>query len=124
LRPTLETGYVCHSCALSPPALSPVALSWGPVGKDGLQWDSIPGAAFYNVYRGVPSDLPNLLSAAPDSCLRTTTTTTATGDILTEVPPDESFFWYLVRAGNGAGEGPAGDATAGPRIQDSSGQCP
>jgi hypothetical protein len=44
--------------------------------------------------------------------------------VLTEVPPAGEFYWYLVRAGNGGGLGPAGAATAGPRSQDSSGACP
>ena len=45
-------------------------------------------------------------------------------DRLTEIPGAGSFFWYLVRAASAGGEGPAGDASAGPRMQNSSGSCP
>jgi hypothetical protein len=98
--------------------------SWTPGTKSSLQWESIPGATFYNVYRGIPSDLPQLLDPAPDSCRRHTTTGTITGSVLGETPSGGSLFWYLVRAANGAGQGPAGDATAGPRSQESTGDCP
>ena len=43
---------------------------------------------------------------------------------VTEIPAAGELFWYLVRAGSGGGLGPAGSATAGPRIQDSTGACP
>jgi hypothetical protein len=99
-------------------------LNWGSASASNLQWESIPGATFYNVYRGAPSDLPNLLNPVADSCRRATTTIPATGSVLGEAPPGGSFYWYLVRAANGAGEGPPGDATAGPRSQERSGDCP
>jgi len=51
---------------------------------------------------------------------------TTTQDLidLTEIPAAGSLHWFLVRADNPAGLGPAGAATAGSRIQDSWGDCP
>ena len=89
----------------------------------GSEWEAVPGATFYDVYRGEPSGLPDLLDPGLDSCRRLATTGTVTGSSLGETPPEGSFYWYLVRAANGAGEGPAGDATAGPGSQDT-GDCP
>ena len=101
-----------------------MTLNFSPGSKSSLSWEPIAGATFYNVYRGAPADLPNLLNAAVDSCRRVATITTVTGNVLVETPPAGSFYWYLVRAANGAGQGPAGDATAGPRSQQSAGECP
>ena len=39
-------------------------------------------------------------------------------------PSSGAFTWWLVRASNSGGTGPAGNGTAGPRLQDSSGACP
>src|SRR6185436_3089272 len=117
-------GFTCRACSLSPPVQEPLALSWSPGGKASLQWETVAGATFYNVYRGGPADLPSLLTPATDSCRRTVTTATVTGNVLGETPPTDSFYWYLVRAANGAGEGPAGNASAGPRLQDVTGDCP
>jgi subtilisin-like proprotein convertase family protein len=124
LTQTLAGGFVCNSCGVSSPTLEPVSVSWSPGSTTALQWEAIPGATFYNVYRGTPADLPNLLSSTADSCRRATTTNSTTDGVLTEVPPVGSFYWYLVRAANGAGEGPAGNTTTGPRSQESSGDCP
>jgi len=123
---TLSTGpeFVCNACTLSPPTGSPLMQRWDPGSKTSMQWESIPGAAFYNVYRGARPDLPNLLTGAVDSCKRLTTGSTATGSAVTETPAPGALLWYLVRAANAAGEGPAGNATAGPRMQNSSGGCP
>jgi subtilisin-like proprotein convertase family protein len=119
---TVPSGFVCTACNVSAPVLEPVALSWSS--KTSIAWESIAGASFYDLYRGAPGDLPNLLNPVADSCRRSVTTGTSTGSVLAETPPDGSFFWYLVRAANGAGEGPAGNATAGPRSQESTGGCP
>jgi len=99
-------------------------MKWTPGSKSRLQWESIAGATFYNVYRGASTDLPNLLNPTPDSCRRVTAIPTATDSVLTESPPVGSILWYLVRAANSAGEGPPGNATAGPRSQQSTGDCP
>ena len=53
-----------------------------------------------------------------------TTVEPATGELITEVPPSGSFYWYLVTSGNGAGESSAGDATAGTRVRNGSEVCP
>ena len=47
-----------------------------------------------------------------------------TGEILTDVPDPDALFWYLVRGGTAGGEGPVGDASSGPRAQESFGDCP
>ncbi len=122
LTATTTAGFVCNACALSAPTGEPSSLGWS--GKSALQWEAISGASFYNIYRGAGADLPSLLTAAPDSCLRAVTTATTTGATQGEMPPSGSFYWYLVRAANGAGQGPAGNATAGPRSLDSTGACP
>jgi beta-propeller repeat-containing protein len=88
-----------------------------------VQWEAVPGAATYHVYRGEDVDLPRLLDTETDSCLRFSTAELSTG-VLTEEPLPGSFHWYLVRAENANGLGPVGSATAGPRILDSSGDCP
>ncbi len=59
-----------------------------------------------------------------DSCTRLSTAGTSTGSVITENPPSGGILWYLVRGQNGLGEGPAGNATAGPRVQNSAGACP
>ena len=122
LTPTIATGFVCDACNVSIPTGEPVMVRW--TGTTSLEWEPIPGASYYDVYRGQPSGLPNLLNSGVDSCRRLTTVPVATGSVLTELPSDASFYWYLVRAANGAGEGPAGNAPAGPRSQESAGACP
>ncbi len=88
-------------------------------------WQAVSGATSYNLYRGVQADLSKLLDTQVDSCLKYTGTalTTAT---LTEDPSAVAgrFYWYVVTASNASGEGPAGNATAGPRVVNSSGACP
>jgi hypothetical protein len=99
-------------------------LNWAQDSTAGLEWLPTLGATFYNVYRGEGADLAQLLDGQTDSCRATTTTLTATGEILAEAPAPGSFIWYLVRAATAGGEGSAGDATTGPRVQDSVGPCP
>jgi subtilisin-like proprotein convertase family protein len=123
LRPTLSAGHVCNACNVSAPTLEPVTVSWN-AGKTSLAWESIFGATFYDTFRGARAGLPGLLGPSADSCLRVSTIPTTTGSVLTEMPPTGELYWYLVRAGNGGGLGPAGSATAGPRSQDSTGACP
>jgi len=116
----LNAGFACSACAAEPP--SEVAyLSWSSV--DSLEWTSAPGATTYSVYRGSDIDLPAIATADPDSCARTLTPATSTGS-LTEIPEEFRFAWWLVRAGNSAGEGSEGSGTLGPRIQNTFGLCP
>lgn len=102
--------------------LSP--LSWAAGSKDTLNWSSDANAATYRLYRGVPADLPKLLDASLDSCTRFEGAATSTGPILTEVPPEGSFFWYLAIGVRGPINGDPGAASSGPRIVNSSGTCP
>jgi subtilisin-like proprotein convertase family protein len=122
LQLTTGAGWACTDCVPTAPTGEPVQQLW--VGQTGQQWEGIAGATSYNLYRGVPADLPQLLTAAADSCLRLTTSGPSTGAVLTETPTPGSFYWYLVRAANTVGEGPAGAATAGPRVHNSAGTCP
>ena len=122
LELTTDAGFVCNDCVTSVPSAEPVTQTW--VGKAAQQWESIAGASFYNLYRGTAGSLPDLLTTTADSCLRLSTTSTFTGSVLTESPGPGALYWYLVRAANPAGEGPAGSASAGPRRQESSGECP
>jgi len=59
-----------------------------------------------------------------DSCRELTTIDPASGESLSAIPAPGEMYWYLVRAGTAGGEGPAGDSTWGPRVQDSGGVCP
>jgi len=75
------------------------------------------------VYQGTGSSLPNLLNGSNDSCLKGTTPNLSMGG-LSSSPPAGTTWWYLVTGGNGHAEGPAGNATAGPEVINSSGGCP
>jgi subtilisin-like proprotein convertase family protein len=120
---TTESDPICHNCLVMAPG-SVGGLQWMPASTTELAWTPTPGAAFYNVYRGLGSDLELLLDGAVDSCREMTTTESTTGDVLLDVPVSGSMYWYLVRAGTAGGEGPASDSTYGPRVQDSAGACP
>jgi subtilisin-like proprotein convertase family protein len=112
----------CDACSVAAPLDEVSGLVWASPAR--MTWSTTPQASFYSVYRGEPADLAALLDPSEDSCRRAVTATNDTGEILDEVPPSGSFAWYLVRAGNAGGEGPAGDATAGERSQNSTGDCP
>ncbi len=111
----------------APGGTSVTAQSW--TSKTALTWPVNSAATSgYKLYRGDASGLPNLLNSSNDSCLRFTganqSANTATG--LTEDPASAAgrFYWYLVTGMNMFGEGTAGNATAGPRIVNSTGACP
>ncbi len=88
--------------------------------KTTASWPSYTGATGYRLYRGTQADLVNLPGGAVDnSCLKYDGASTSV-DLSGDTPASESFFWYLVTAYNGAGEGPAGTG----RIINSSGGCP
>jgi hypothetical protein len=88
-----------------------------------LSWSSIPSIADYIVYRGVGIDVAKLATNEPDSCARLATAVTqATG--LAETPAPGTWTWWLVRASNSSGLGPAGAASSGPRLHDPTGACP
>jgi hypothetical protein len=98
-------------------------LQWCTGPKDCLQWSVEPSAQKYRVYRGERTSLPCLLNASVESCDHGSFVTTTTGGTVSEVPPAGIFFWYLVTAQDGTGEGTPGQATAGPRIKNDTGAC-
>jgi len=85
-------------------------------------WDAVSGATYYKLYRGGLSNLPTLSPPAATAACCTTGLPQATP--ISSVLAPGSLYWYLVIAGNGAGESSAGNATAGPRILNSTGTCP
>jgi hypothetical protein len=97
------------------------AQSW--VG-DVQSWPAVAGATGYRLYRGSLADLPALLTGAENSCLRYTGDGTSAECAETPGGVPGRFYWYLVTAYNGAGEGSAGSATSGARIVNASGSCP
>jgi PKD repeat protein len=92
--------------------------------KDALAWSTTADADGYRVYRGVAADLPHLLDATLDSCVRFDGTAASTGPVLTEIPPADSFYWYLTIGVRGSVIGEAGDASGGPRVVNAAGTCP
>lgn len=112
---------ICNVCnVVSAPGEVPM-LWWDT--EDTLAWDPAPGAATYDLYRGSQTDLPKIADPQGDSCGRGTTAHLSMGD-LTEVPATGEFYWWIVRARNAAGAGPAGGGTVGPWVHDSTGSCP
>jgi hypothetical protein len=100
------------------------SLTWAAGSKDTLAWPSDPNATGYRVYRGLAADLPKLLNATLDSCVRFEGAAGSTGPVLTEIPAAGSFYWYLTIGVRGPVVGAAGDASAGQRIVNPSGTCP
>jgi hypothetical protein len=100
------------------------AQTWSD--KNNQTWPAVSGIVTgYRLYRGQKADLANLLNSNTDSCTRYdgAATTASTPDDPTTLSAGD-FYWYIVDAYNGAGEGSAGNATAGPRIVNSTGVCP
>jgi hypothetical protein len=115
------------SCrTVGPSPLAEVAPAGWTGGKDELTWSAVPGATEYKVVRGTAADLPQLLDGGIDSCERFRGSGLGTGPVLDEDPVSSPgrLYWYLVIALSGTGEGPAGNATAGPRLVHPSGACP
>lgn len=102
------------------------SLRWASGTKDTLLWGSQENATDYRLYRGQLGDLPQLLNASLDSCVRFEGPDTTTGPVLAESPAVVSgrLYWYLVNGVNGMTEGSSGYATSGPRIINASGPCP
>jgi len=111
----------CAPCAATLPG-EPTGLHWSST--HALGWDPAPRAGWYNLYEGAAEDLPALLSAAPDACRKWFGEATSTGEALFETPLPGTLRWYLVLAANGAGEGPAGEGSSGPRMLEGAGDCP
>jgi subtilisin-like proprotein convertase family protein len=114
----------CLSCTPIQVAGEATNLRFLSGSKTGMEWSAALYATSYNLYRGVAADLPLLLNASDDSCRRLVVAGTSTGSVITEAPSSGAIYWYLVLGQNGTGEGPAGNATAGPRVLNSSGACP
>ena len=104
-------------CLEDPRPPMPDKILWTTDKK--IQWDPVAAATSYRVYRGEDLSAPQLRTPATDSCLRATTVATDTGEILTEVPPNGSYLWYLVNSVDGFAQESA-DPT---RILDSAGDC-
>jgi hypothetical protein len=98
-------------------------LVWCGVSKSCLEWTSVPQATSYRVYRGETASLPCDVNPHLDSCLDAVPSVNTTGPILTETPISGRFYWYLVTAVDGGGEGPSGSATQGPRQVSDTGTC-
>ena len=64
--------------------------------KTALAWDVAPNAGLYHVLRGAGSSLGNLLSGAEDSCDAAAGIPQQAVSGLDAVPPDGTFYWYLV----------------------------
>jgi hypothetical protein len=99
---------VDHDCdgvvdlPVSPPAGVPVLT----LGRSGLSWTEAPDATSYDVVRGGLAALESSggdFSVATGGCLRDDATGSGVQD--PESPPVDQAFWYLVRAGNCAGDG-------------------
>jgi len=113
-------AYQCTTCSLAPPGEATQLLF---TSKTSVSWSGAAGASNHYLYRGAAADMTKLLDASIDSCERGSTVgSSMTG--LTEVPGLATFQWYLVRGHNGVGYGSAGNASAGPRIQNAGGVCP
>ncbi len=126
------------SCTMNPcaPALPPGEVAAGGGGPESglhwtgattIAWPPLAGVTSYKLYRGVPADLPRLLDAGVDSCVRYAGSATSATDA--DLPGGGggdagAGFWYLVTGLNGPLEGPAGDATSGPRVVNGAGDCP
>ena len=123
LQLTTLSSPQCTSCSLSTPG-EVLGDKFTSGSKSSMDWDPTANASFYTVYRGTQASLSSLLTPANDSCKRQVTAGLVTGNTLSENPPLDAIYWYLIRAGNGGGEGTAGYATAGERTQNSSGNCP
>jgi alpha-tubulin suppressor-like RCC1 family protein len=126
----ISAGY-SHTIALYsalPPEIAPggglaSAQTWS--NKNTQTWPANASATSYNVYRGVKAGLPKLLNRDYDSCLRYQggSHSLPTPEDPTSLGPGD-FYWYIVTGVNSMGEGPAGDATSGTRMINSTGTCP
>jgi hypothetical protein len=123
---TSQTIVACTTSTIpgetAPGDTSATAQSW--TNKTTQTWPATATATTYSLYRGIQSDLPQLLNSSTDSCTKYAGAATST-DTITEDPTgiEGGFYWYLVTGSNTGGEGPAGNATAGPRTVNSSGVC-
>jgi hypothetical protein len=92
-------------------------LQWCAVSnRSCLQWTPVAGAGSYFVYIGEGgTGLNCLVNDRLDASWREEEFTPTGAQAYPEIPNPGRFYWYLVTARNDSGEGPAGDATTGPR---------
>jgi hypothetical protein len=97
-------------------------------GKTTMTWAvNATATSGYRLYRGVAADLPRLLTGAGNACLRFTgadQNANSAAGLVDDPSAAGGLYWYLVVGDNLFGEGPAGNATAGPRLINSGGNCP
>jgi hypothetical protein len=92
-----------------------------------IGWNSAPTATGYRVYRGTKAQLPNLLNTNQNFCTRydgTNLSLDITSDNPATIDSTYRVVYYLIVAYNDAGNGPAGNATSGPRTVNTTGDCP
>jgi hypothetical protein len=123
----------CNVSACTPGPSTPGETAPGDTLGTAQTWTSLTGHQWpanaqatngYKVVLGTPAQLPYLLNATDDSCVKWTGT--GTSCTLSDTPASGSFYWFLVIGVNGAGDGHAGFAT-GPvaRVRNSTtGACP
>jgi len=88
-------------------------------GSAAAAWDPVPDASNYHVLVGASVNLPRLLTGVEDSCRRSIASGPSTAGLLS-TPPVGDFNWFLVVA---EGVGPIAEASAGPRVVNSAGEC-
>ena len=98
-------------------------LRWCSGTKSCLEWDAASPPGSYRIVQGTTASLPGLLDSAIDSCTVATFSGTSTGSVLTDAPAAGNLYWYIVVATICAGDGSAGNGTAGARIVNSGGDC-
>jgi len=126
LSATTATAAAADQFLVPPEAASTpaAALQWTSGLKTQLTWGATTGATGYNLYKGTLAELKNL-GVGSKVCLayqgagisvsgRLGTTTTLSND-----PPSGSFYWYVLTATNGAGQGPL----AAGEVVSSTGAC-
>ena len=104
-------------------------VAWCTGSKNCLQWTSTPAATQYRVYRGEEASMPCLVSTPLDSCLESIFAAPTTGaGAIPEIPAPGRFYWFIVTAQSGTGEGPSGSVKQGvvtqPRVRNTFGSCP
>jgi hypothetical protein len=120
------TGASCTSSLPVPGETAPgttSATAQGWSSKTVHTWPANAQATGYKVVLGTPANMPYLLNATNDSCLKWSGA--GTSCTLSDAPAAGSFYWYLVIGTNATGDGLPGNATIGPRtLNYTTGACP
>ena len=122
--PAIHSDSVCSDLGEAAPGDTyENAQAWSE-DKNVQSWPALTGASGYKVFRGNAEDLQSLIGPDDDSCIRYWDSGTSV-DLSADDPSLEpgALFWYLVAGTNGLGDGPAGNATAGPRTVNAPGNC-